>query len=322
MNTLNRRTFLAGMAAISTAVPLGSYGQDFPNKLITIVVASAPGGIIDFVGRAAGAAIAESLKATVIVENRPGGNGHIGASHVAKSKPDGYTLLCTSGATLTSGVVRGLNYDPIKELTPVARLIVTPVYLVVAADSPYKTVKDLIAAAKEKPGSVFFGSTNAGNSTHIGGEMLNVMGGMSATHVPYKGSGPALLDLVGGRIQFMFDTRPSTMPLVEGGKLRILAVSSPQRQKDLPDVPTVAETIPGFELEGWGGLFAPAATDIVVLEKLAAAQKLALDSSDFADKLRKAGEVAYLSPIPARAYMLEDYERVSKIVRAANIRVN
>lgn len=315
---LNRRTVLAGMAAL----PLMGHAEDFPTRTITIVVASAPGGIIDVIGRTLGNAISENLKTTVVVENKPGGAGHIGASFVAKSKPDGYTLLSTSGATLTSGVVRNLNYDPVKDLVPVARVIVTPVILVVAADSPYKSVSDLVAAAKAKPGSVFFGSTNAGNSTHIGGEMLNVMTGMGATHVPYKGSAPALQDLIGGRIQFMFDTRPSTMPLVEGGKLRILAVSSQQRQKDLPNVPTVAETVPGFELEGWGGLFAPAATPLPVLEKLAAAQKSAIESPEFAKRLRMAGDIAYLPPVPARAYMMEDHERVSKIVQAANIRVD
>ncbi len=318
MTHLDRRTFLAGLAA----VPLLGHAQDFPTHPITIVVNSAAGGIIDVIGRTLGAAISESLKVTVVVENRPGGNGHIGAGFVAKSRPDGYTLLCTSGATLTSGVVRNLNYDPVHELVPVARVIVTPVILVVAADSPYKSVKDLVAAAKEKPGSLFFGSTNAGNSTHIGGEMLNAMTGAKAVHVPYKGSAPALQDLIGGRIQFMFDTRPSTMPLVQAGRLRILAVSSKTRQKDLPDVPTVAETVPGFELEGWGGLFAPAQTSMAILERLAAAQKSAIDSPEFAQKLRLAGEIAYLPPAAARAYMLEDHERVAKVVRAANIYVD
>lgn len=318
MTHLDRRTFLAGLAA----APLLGHAQDFPTHPITIVVNSAAGGIIDVIGRTLGAAISESLKVTVVVENRPGGNGHIGASFVAKSRPDGYTLLCTSGATLTSGVVRNLNYDPVQELVPVARVIVTPVILVVAADSPYKSVKDLVAAAKEKSGSLFFGSTNAGNSTHIGGEMLNAMTGAKAVHVPYKGSAPALQDLIGGRIQFMFDTRPSTMPLVQAGRLRILAVSSKTRQKDLPDVPTVAETVPGFELEGWGGLFAPAQTSMAILERLAAAQKSAIDSPEFAQKLRLAGEIAYLPPAAARAYMLEDHERVAKVVRAANIYVD
>ena len=318
MNRFNRRVFLSSLAAVS----LASHAQEFPTRPITIVVASAAGGIIDVIGRTLGAAISENLKTTVVVENRPGGNGHIGASLVAKSKPDGYTLLSTSGATLTSGVVRNLNYDPVKDLVPVARVLVTPVILVVAADAPYRSVSELITAAKRNPGSVFFGSTNAGNSTHIGGEMLNVMTNMGATHVPYKGSGPALQDLIGGRIQFMFDTRPSTMPLVEAGRLRILAVSSKERQKDLADVPTVAETVPGFELEGWGGLFAPTATSPAALELLANAQKSAIESPDFARKLRMAGEIAYLPPAPARAYMLEDHERVSRIVRAANISVD
>lgn len=315
---IGRRAMLAGLAA----APLAGFAQAFPSRSLTVVVPSTPGGIIDVVARALGQGMTADLKQSVVVDNRPGGSGHIGASLVAKARPDGYTLLCAAGSTLVSGVSRNLNYEPMKELVPVARLVTSSVFLVVAADSPYKNLQDLIAASKAKRGSVFFGSTSVGNSTHIGAEMLNTMANMGATHVPYKGSVPALQDIVGGRIQFMLDTRPSITPLVQGGRVRILAVSSRQRSKDFPNVPTIAETVPGYEIEGWVGIFAPAATPREVMDKLGAAVQAAVGDADVAQKLRSAGELAFLPPATARTFMNEDHERIIQVVRAANIVVD
>ena len=313
-----RRAVLAGLATS----PLAAFAQAYPAQPLTIVVPSTAGGIIDVVARTLGTRMTGDLKQNVVVDNKPGGNGHIGASLVARARPDGYTLLCAAGSTLVSGITRNLNYEPMKELVPVARLVTSAVFLVVGADSPFKTVQDLIAAAKIKPGSVFFGSSSAGNSTHIGAEMLNTLAGMSATHVPYKGSVPALQDLVGGRIHFMLDTRPSITPLIQAGKLRMIAVSSRQRVKDFPNVPTIGETVPGYEIEGWIGIFAPAATPREIVEKLGTTIQAAVADQDIAQKLRTAGDIAFLPPAAARAFMNEDHERIIKVVRAANIAVD
>lgn len=315
---IGRRTVILGLAA----APLAGFAQSFPSQQLTIVVPSTAGGIIDVVARTLGTRMSTELKQPVLVDNRPGGNGHIGASLVAKAKPDGYTLLCAAGSTLVSGVTRNLSYEPMKELMPVARLVTSPVYLVVAADSPFKTVADLIAGSKAKPGSIFFGSTSAGNSTHIGAEMLNTLAGMGATHVPYKGAVPALQDLVGGRIHFMLDTRPSITPLIQAGKVRMIGVSSRQRAKDFPNVPAIAETVPGYEIEGWVGIFAPAGVGRDVMDKLAAAVQASMNDPEVTQKMRAAGELAYLSPAASRTFMNDDHDRIIKVVRAANIAID
>jgi tripartite-type tricarboxylate transporter receptor subunit TctC len=319
--TFSRRAVISGIGALAAA-PLAGFAQpsqSYPSQQLTIVVPSTAGGIIDVVARTLGARMMAELKQTIVIDNRAGGNGHIGASLVAKAKPDGYMLLCAAGSTLTSGVSRNLNYEPMKDLVPVARLVTSAVFLVIAADSPIKTVQDLIVAAKAKPGGMFFGSTSAGNSTHISAEMLNALTGMGATHVPYKGAVAALQDLVGGRIQFMLDTRPSIGPLIQAGKLRMIAVSSRQRLKDFPNVPSIAEAVPGYEIEGWVGIFAPAGTPKDIVDKLGAAVQTAIADPEVTMKLRAAGDVAFLPPLAARTFMNEDHERIIKVVRAANI---
>lgn len=315
---IGRRAFAAGI----TCAPFAVLSQTFPSAPLNVVVTSTAGGIIDVVARALAQRMSVDLKQPVVVDNKPGGNGHIGSSFVAKAKPDGYILLCAAGSTLNSGVSRNLNYDPMKDLVPIARIVTSAVFLVVAADSPYKTLQDLLSAAKAKPGSVFFGSTSAGNSTHIGGEMLNLLTGMGATHVPYKGAVAAQQDLVGGRIQFMFDTRPSIAPLLQAGKLRMIGVSSLQRAKDFPNVPTISEIVPGFELAGWVGIFAPSGTPRAIVEEIGAAILTATSDPEVAQRLRQAGDVAYLGPAAARTFMQEDHDRVIKVVRAANIVVD
>ncbi|MCK9510683.1 MAG: tripartite tricarboxylate transporter substrate binding protein [Pigmentiphaga sp.] len=312
----SRRAFVAALAAL----PLAARAQAYPAKAVTIVVPSLPGGVLDVVARTLAPQMSDDLHQSVVVDNRPGGNSHIGASLVARSKPDGYTLLCAAGSTLVSGVSRNLNYEPMSDLVPVARVVTAPVYVVVSADSPFKTLADLIEASKSKPGTIFFGSTSVGNSTHIGAEMLNTLAGMGASHVPYKGAVPALTDLAGGRIHFMLDSLASVNPMLQSGKIRMLAVTAPARVKDFPNVPTVAETLPGFQIEGWVGVFAPAATPAEIVDKLAGAIEQATKNAEVAKTLRAAsGEVAFLGPAEARIFMNEDHERIIKVVRAANI---
>ena len=267
--------------------------------------------------------MSSDLKQPIIVDNKPGGNSHIGASFVAKSPPDGYTLLCAAGSTLVSGVSRNLTYAPMTDLIPVARLVSAPVFVVVSAESPYKTLADLINYAKANPGKVFYGSSGAGNSTHIGAEMLNSLTGMKATHVPYKGSVAALTDIAGGRVDFMLDTRASATSLIQAGKLRVLAVTSRQRVKDYPNVPSVSELVPGFEIEGWVGFFVPKDTKPEIVGRLSNAVKAAIADPVVAQKLRDvSGEVTFLDPAATLKFMREDHERVFKVVREANIVVD
>ena len=314
-----RRLFLAIL--ILPALP--SFAQSYPTKPVTIVVPSAPGGVLDIVARTLGGPMAAELKQPVVVDNKPGGNSHLGAAFVARSPADGYTLLCAAGSTIVSGVSRNLPYTPMVDLVPIARIVSAPVFMVVSAESPYKTLTDLVEFGKANPGKVFYASSGTGNSTHIGAEMLNSMTGMGATHVPYKGSVAALTDVTGGRVHFMLDTRASTTALVQAGKLRVIGVSSPQRVKDYPNVPAIAETVPGYEVEGWVGIFAPKDLKADVVERISASIRHAIADPAIAQRLRDAsGEVTFLDPAASRRFMQEDHERIIKVVRSANIVVD
>lgn len=297
--------------------------QPFPQRPVTIVVPSTAGGVLDIVARTVGQPMSIELQQPVIVDNKPGGNSHLGASHVAKSGADGYTLLCAAGSTLVSGVSRNLNYAPMTDLVPIARIVSAPVFLVVAADSPFKSLAELIAYGKANPGKIFYASSGAGNSTHIGAEMFSSMVGLQATHVPYKGSVPALADIAGGRVTFMLDTRASTTALIQAGKIKPLAVTSRERVKDYPNVPAIHEQVPGYEIEGWVGLFAPRDTKPEVVARLSEALRKSIADPAVAQRLRDvSGEVTFLDPAASRKFMLEDHERINKVVRAANITVD
>jgi len=258
---------------IVAAAPLlfaaGHAQATWPERPVTLVVPYTPGGVTDALARNVAKALGERLKQPVVVENRAGGGANIGAAHVAKSNPDGYTLLMGSAAThaINSSLYQKLTYDHLKDFAPISFIAQVPNVLVVHPSVPANNVKELIAHAKANPGKLNFGSSGAGGTIHLSGELFKSMAGVQMTHVAYKGSAPAVNDLLGGQTQVMFDS--SVVPHVKAGKLRALGVTSAKRSSALPDVPTIAEAgLPGYEATAWFGILAPAGTPEPVITRL------------------------------------------------------
>jgi len=319
-----RRALLGTCVALLCA-PVIASGQtaEYPQKPITMVVSAAAGGVVDITARSIQQRMGELLGTSIVIDNRPGAGAHIGNAVVAKAVPDGYTILASAGSVLVSGVVRNIPYDPVKDLTPIGMVASSAFILVVPANSPFKTLDDMVAYGKAHPNQLNFGSTGVGNSTHIGAEMLSLLTGMKATHVPYKGSAAALTDLIGGRIDFLVDNKASSLSHIRSGALRALGVTSPGRSADLPDVPAIGEVVPGYEIEGWTGLFAPGGTDPKILQTLSDALKRTLEDPVLAAKVSElVGEARYLSASELLQYMERDRARLGKVVTAANITVD
>ena len=251
------------VGAVLAALAFGAAAQTYPSKPIRIVVPFPAGGTTDVLARAVAQKLTESLGQAAVVDNRPGAGGNIGAELVAKAPPDGYTLLMGTVGThaINPSLYPKMPYDHVKDFVPVILVAGVPNVLVINPSLPVNSVQELIAYAKANPGKLNFASSGNGTSIHLSGELFKTMAGVQMAHVPYKGSAPALQDLVGGQVQLMFDNLPSSLALIKAGKLKALAVTSLTRAAALPDVPTVAESgLPGFEASSWFGLLAPAAT--------------------------------------------------------------
>src|SRR3954467_5038061 len=245
--------------------------QDYPAKPVRVVVPYAAGGNADIWARVLSQKLTEALKQAFVVENKPGANGGIGTDFVAKSAADGYTLLAVASGPIVVNPVLYANvtYDPVKDLAPVAQCAVYQYVLVTRSDSPYKTTGDLVAAAKANPGGLAYGSTGIGGGNHLAAELFGLATATRFNHIPYKGSAPALADLLGGQLAFMFDTVITSVPHIRGGKLRAFAVSSAKRAPSLPDVPTMQEAgFAGFDMSQWQGVLAPAGTPRPIVERL------------------------------------------------------
>src|SRR5271166_4588940 len=246
---------------VLAVIAAGAGAQTYPTKPIRLVVPFPAGGTTDILAREVGQRLSVSLGQSVIVDNRPGAAGNIGSELVAKSAPDGYTLLMATVGThaINPSLYARMPYDHVKDFTPVVLVAGVPNVLEVTPSLPVYTVADLIKLAKEKPGQINFASSGSGTSIHLSGELFKTMAGVDMTHVPYKGSAAAITDLIGGQVQVMFDNLPSSLPQIKAGKLRAIAVTSAQRAPALPDVPTIAESgLPGFEATSWFGVVAPA----------------------------------------------------------------
>ncbi len=258
------------LAGLWIAAPVSA--QPYPSKTIRVIVAFAPGGIADFAARSVSHRLSESLGVPVVVENRPGAGGITGAEVVAKSPPDGYTLLVTSiSHTINPSVRKKLPFDAVRDFTPVTLITDAPNFLVVHPSLPVKSVKALIALARARPGEITYASSGTGTSTHLSGELLRSLARIDIVHVPYKGGGPAVIDLVGGHVQMMFSTLPSVLQQVRAGKLRGLAVTGARRFPAAQEFPTMIEAgVAGFEVSGWSGMFAPAGAPREAVRRLAA----------------------------------------------------
>jgi tripartite-type tricarboxylate transporter receptor subunit TctC len=300
--------------------------QAYPNKPVKIVVPYAPGGPNDIVARMLAEKLTQMNGQTFIVENRPGGGSNIGAEAVAKSPADGYTLLIAATShsiNMTLFPKENLKYDLVKDFAPVSLLMTGPLVLVTSPNVRANNLKEFVALAKNKPGQMSYGSSGNGASTHLAGEMLNTRAGIQTIHVPYKGSGPALTDLMGGQIDFMVDTMISAMPFVTSGKIKALAVTGKTRSPVLPETPTVAEQgYPGFEAVAWIGLLAPARTPPEIVTKLNGDIKKVLESTEIKGRLSVQGfNAQWQKPDAFGAYMQSEVQKWGAIVKASNVKV-
>jgi tripartite-type tricarboxylate transporter receptor subunit TctC len=328
MNALQSlRRVLAGVLAAAlaavTLVAAPAQAQPYPSRLIRIVVPYPPGGAVDIVARIVGQALAEQLKQTVVVDNRPGASANIGMEAVARAPADGYTLLMASnGLTTNMALFPNLSFDGRRDFTPIARIGYAPLVIVVPAASPAKSLKDLIAAAKAKPGDLAYGSAGNGSSGHLAGELLKSSAGIDVLHVPYKGGAPAVTDLLGERLAFMPINPLEVIAHVQGGRLRVLAVGSDRRVPLLPDAPTISEAgVPGFEATVWWGLVAPAKTPADIVARLNAETNKALQDPATIKKLADLGAVATPgSPEDFANLIARQTELWSAVIRQAGIR--
>jgi tripartite-type tricarboxylate transporter receptor subunit TctC len=279
---------VAGITAIALAHPAGAQAPAYPTKPIRLVVPFPPGGATDILARAVAQKLTEAWGQSVVVDNRPGAGGNIGSELVAKAAPDGYTLEMGTVGThaINASLYAKMPYDHVKDFAPVILVAAVPNVLVVNPAVPVNSVQELIAYAKANPGKLNFASSGSGTSIHLSGELFKVMAGVQMTHVPYKGSAPALQDLLGGQVQLMFDNLPPSLPQIKAGKLRALGVTSTARSPALPDVPTIAESgLPGFEASSWFGVLAPAGTASTIIAKLNAEIAKWLASPEAKEKL-------------------------------------
>jgi tripartite-type tricarboxylate transporter receptor subunit TctC len=293
MQTISRRFALALSLALACAAAAGpGFAADaYPAKPIRLIVPFPPGGGTDAIARDVANELTTTLKWNFVVENRPGSGGNIGVDAAAKSTPDGYTIVLgqTSNLAINPTLYGHLPYDPLKDLTPVALVASAPLVFVVKADSPYKNLADLVAAAKAKPGTLNFASPGNGTVTHLTGELLQKEAGVTFTHVPYKGGSMALTDLLGGRVQIYAGSVPTLLGHIKSGQLRAIVVTSAQRDPNLPQVPTVGETYKGFEAVTWFGFVAPAGTPQPIVAKLNAEINKALNTPELKKRLNDEG---------------------------------
>lgn len=321
-------TLVAAAAFAAPFATLPTYAQDkYPSKPVKIIVPYAPGGPNDIVARLLAQKLGEIEKQSFIVENKAGGGSNIGADFVAKAPADGYTLLiaATSHAiNMTLFPKDQLKYDLLKDLTPVSMIMTGPLVLVTRPDFPANNLKELVAAAKSKPGEMSFASSGNGSSTHLGGEMLNSAAGIKTIHVPYKGSGPGLTDVMGGQISYMVDTMISATPFVTSGKLKALAVTGRSRSPVLPNVPTVAEQgYPQFEAVAFIGMMAPAATPKAIVDKINADLQKVLAMPEIKDKLAAQGfNAEWMKPADLGNYLAKEVPKWGAIVKSAKVKID
>jgi len=325
MTLLNRSLHLCAFAALLLACPPVAGAQDYPQQTVKIVVPFVAGGGVDVVARIIAPKLAEELGQSVIIENRGGAGGMLGATAVAQAAPDGYTFLLGTGSThgTNAAVYAKVGYDPVRDFTPVVLVSQSPLLLVVRPTLPAKSVKEFIALAREKPGQLSFGSYGTGSINHLGAELFNSMAKIQTNHVPYRGSAPALVDLIGGRIDFTFDGVSTSLDHVRSGTLRLLGVAGSHRSPVLPDAPTVSEAgVPGFDTSVWFALFAPAHTPKVAVDKINAKMNAVLASPQVKEAFVRLGfETVGGTPEVLATRVKTEMAKWVELVREKNIRI-
>jgi tripartite-type tricarboxylate transporter receptor subunit TctC len=321
--SLASRLAVGIVAGLALAGP--AKAQDYPSKPIRLVVPFAAGGATDVLARLVGERLTASLGQQVVVDNRPGAGGNIGSDIVARAEPDGYTILMGAVGThaINPSLYPKMPYDPVKDFAPVTLVASVPNVLVVNPEVPAKSVEELIDLAKAKPGELNFASSGNGTSIHLSGELFKAMTGTDIVHVPYKGSGPAVTDLLGGQVQMMFDNMPSSLPHVKAGKLRALGVTSAKRSPALPEVPTIAEAgVPGYDATSWFGILAPAGTPEPVVTRLQGAIVQALGEPEMRQRMADLGaEPVGDTPAEFGQFIAAEIAKWAKVVNDAGVKL-
>lgn len=321
---MKRRALLATTPALAAPISLGgAKAQGFPSRPVRLIVTWPPGGTTDILARQLQPQLTTALGQPVIVENRGGASGAIGAAELARANNDGHVFGMVTSTVISATLLSRQPYDPLRDLTPILLLARVANILVVNPSLPIHSVADLIAYARQRPGALTFGSPGIGSAVHISGEMFKLAAGVDMVHAPYRGGGPALADLMSGHIQLMFGNASSTLPYVRDGQLRAIAVTSAQRAPYLPNVPTIAESgLPGFAIDEWYACLGPAGMPAPAVERLnAALMGIITQPSERARLLEMGAEVVGGSAAEFGRFMAEDVDKISRVVRDARIRM-
>ena len=300
------------------------HAQDYPNKPIRLIVPQPPGGTSDIIGRALAARLGDHMRQQVIVDNRVGASGTIGTDIAAKAAPDGYTLvLIYTTHTTSPSLYAKLPYDPINDFSPITLVSSAPLLLAFHPQLPAKDVTGFVSLARARPGQLNFPSAGNGSGGHLAGELFKMMARIDVTHVPYRGTGPAVIDLISGQMQFMFAGIVPVDPHVKSGRLRGVAVTSLKRSRAVPQFPAVAESLPGFEIVGWVGLLAPAKTPRAIVFRLHAETLSALQSRDVGDRLKSEGtEIVGSTPAEFGEFLKADLQRWAQVIKRAGAKID
>lgn len=319
-------SLISGIALGAIALtPACAQPSTYPNKQIRMVIPYPPGGPTDLTARVVAADMSTTLGQSVVAENKPGASGMIGAEMVARAEPDGYTILANASLhVINPFVYPDMRFDALKDFVPITQLAAVPLVLVVPTSLPVTSVKELVEYGRKNPGKLNFGSSGNASAQQLAGESFKMAAGIEMQHVPYKGSAPALADLVGGQIQLMFDSMPSAMPFIKAGKLRAIAVTTLKRAQALPDLPTIAESgYPGFDIATWYGYWAPKGTPAPIVEKLAAAASQALKKQNVMEQYAAMGaEPVGSTPAEFSKYNQTEMVKWEEIVRKSGAKAN
>jgi len=322
---MHRRRFIALGAAALAAPAFGwaSHAQSYPSRFVRLIVPFPPGGAVDNAARILASRLGEMWGQQMVIENKGGAGGNIAAQAVLSSEPDGYTIyICSIGHAINQFIYPNLGYDPVADFSPVTLMCLYPNIFAVPNSSAYRSVPEFIAAAKADPGKLTYASSGIGTSLHLAGELFKRMAGVDLTHIPYRGAGPALNDLIPGRVDAIFANFPSTLPYVQNGQLRGLAVTTAARQPEVPDLPAIAEFVPGYDVSSWFALFVAARTPAEIIAKLHRDAVAALQHPPVKARYAQLGAtVVGSSPAELAAHLKSEMSRWGPVIKAAGIKV-